>query len=136
MLPRTTDLDDVALPMIYAGYSKLERNERAAEVLKQVNLTDRMDHQPNQLSGGQRQRLAIARAMVNNPSIILADKRTANLDSKTSEEIMNLFNDIYKNGNTIIVVTQEEEIARYAHRFIRLKDGIIESDTKPCIFLV
>jgi len=129
LLPRTTALDNVALPMIYAGYSKSERNERATEVLKQVNLSDRMDHQPNQLSGGQRQRVAIARAMVNNPSIILADEPTGNLDSKTSIEIMNLFNDIHKNGNTIIVVTHEEEIARYAHRVIRLKDGIIESDT-------
>ena len=129
LLPRTTALDNVALPMIYAGYSKSERNERATEVLNQVNLADRMDHQPNQLSGGQRQRVAIARALVNKPSIILADEPTGNLDSKTSEEIMNLFNDIHKNGNTIIVVTHEEEIARYAHRVIRLKDGMIESDT-------
>jgi putative ABC transport system ATP-binding protein len=129
LLPRTTALDNVALPMIYAGYSKSERNERATEVLTQVNLSDRMDHQPNQLSGGQRQRVAIARALVNKPSIILADEPTGNLDSKTSIEIMNLFNDIHKNGNTVIVVTHEEDIAKYAHRVIRLKDGIIESDT-------
>ena len=128
LLPRTTALDNVALPMIYAGYPKTERNQRAAEVLSLVNLSDRMDHQPNQLSGGQRQRVAIARAMVNKPSIILADEPTGNLDSKTSEEIMNLFNDIHENGNTIIVVTHEEEIAKYAHRVIRLKDGSIESD--------
>ena len=128
LLPRTTALDNVALPMIYAGYSKSERNERATEVLTQVNLSDRMDHQPNQLSGGQRQRVAIARALVNKPSIILADEPTGNLDSKTSIEIMNLFNDIHKNGNTVIVVTHEEEIAKYAHRVIRLKDGMIESD--------
>lgn len=129
LLPRTTALDNVALPMIYAGFSKSERNERAIEVLKQVGLSDRMDHQPNQLSGGQRQRVAIARALVNKPSIILADEPTGNLDSKTSIEIMNLFNEIHKNGNTVIVVTHEEDIAKYAHRVIRLKDGMIESDT-------
>lgn len=129
LLPRTTALDNVALPMIYAGFSKSERNERATEVLTQVNLSDRMDHQPNQLSGGQRQRVAIARALVNKPSIILADEPTGNLDSKTSIEIMNLFNNIHKNGNTVIVVTHEEDIAKYAHRVIRLKDGMIESDT-------
>ncbi len=129
LLPRTTALDNVALPMVYAGYSKSERNKRATEVLTQVNLADRMDHQPNQLSGGQRQRVAIARALVNNPSIILADEPTGNLDSKTSVEIMNLFNDIHKNGNTVILVTHEEDIAQYAHRVIRLRDGKIESDT-------
>lgn len=128
LLPRTTALDNVALPMIYAGYSKTERQARAKEVLTQVNLSDRMDHQPNQLSGGQRQRVAIARALVNKPSIILADEPTGNLDSKTSVEIMNLFGDIHKNGNTVILVTHEEEIASYAHRVIRLRDGMIESD--------
>ena len=129
LLPRTTALDNVALPMIYAGYSKSDRTQRAIEVLKQVNLADRMDHQPNQLSGGQRQRVAIARALVNKPSIILADEPTGNLDSKTSEEIMKLLAEIHNNGNTIIVVTHEEEIAAHAKRIIRLKDGMIESDT-------
>jgi putative ABC transport system ATP-binding protein len=130
LLPRTTALDNVALPMVYAGYPKSERNKRATEVLTQVNLSDRMDHQPNQLSGGQRQRVAIARALVNSPSIILADEPTGNLDSKTSVEIMKLFGDIHAQGNTVILVTHEEEIAAYAHRVIRLRDGIIESDTK------
>ncbi|SNR34715.1 ABC transporter ATP-binding protein [Flavobacterium sp. ov086] len=129
LLPRTTALDNVALPMIYAGYSKSERTKRAEEVLKQVNLADRMDHQPNQLSGGQRQRVAIARALVNKPSIILADEPTGNLDSKTSVEIMKLFGDIHAQGNTVILVTHEEDIAAYAHRVIRLRDGLIESDT-------
>jgi putative ABC transport system ATP-binding protein len=128
LLPRTTELDNVALPMIYAGYSKSERSARATEVLEQVNLADRMDHQPNQLSGGQRQRVAIARALVNKPSIILADEPTGNLDSKTSEEIMKLFNDIHAHGNTVILVTHEEEVAAYAHRIIRLRDGVVESD--------
>lgn len=129
LMPRTTALDNVALPMVYAGYSKSERIERATEVLKQVGLDDRMDHKPNQLSGGQRQRVAVARALVNKPSIILADEPTGNLDSKTSVEIMNLFNEIHANGNTVILVTHEEDIAAYAHRIIRLRDGIIESDT-------
>ncbi len=129
LLPRTTALDNVALPMIYAGYPKPERNKRATEVLQQVNLADRMDHQPNQLSGGQRQRVAVARALVNKPSIILADEPTGNLDSKTSVEIMKLFGEIHANGNTVILVTHEEEIAAYAHRIIRLRDGVIESDT-------
>jgi putative ABC transport system ATP-binding protein len=130
LLPRTTALDNVALPMVYAGFPKSERNKRATEVLTQVNLADRMDHQPNQLSGGQRQRVAIARALVNSPSIILADEPTGNLDSKTSVEIMKLFGDIHAQGNTVILVTHEEEIAAYAHRVIRLRDGMIESDTK------
>jgi len=130
LMPRTTALDNVALPMVYAGYSKSERNERATEVLNQVNLSDRMDHKPNELSGGQRQRVAIARALVNKPSIILADEPTGNLDSKTSEEIMGLFNEIHKNGNTVILVTHEEDIAAYAHRIIRLRDGIIEKDER------
>lgn len=129
LMPRTTALDNVALPMVYAGFSKSDRIERATEVLKQVGLDDRMDHKPNQLSGGQRQRVAVARALVNKPSIILADEPTGNLDSKTSVEIMNLFNEIHTNGNTVILVTHEEEIAAYAHRIIRLRDGIIESDT-------
>ncbi|MFK7000281.1 ABC transporter ATP-binding protein [Flavobacterium oreochromis] len=128
LLPRTTALDNVALPMIYAGYSKADRTERAKEVLNQVGLSDRMDHQPNQLSGGQRQRVAVARALVNKPSIILADEPTGNLDSKTSIEIMKLFNEIHANGNTVILVTHEEDIAQHAHRIIRLKDGLIESD--------
>jgi putative ABC transport system ATP-binding protein len=128
LLPRTTALDNVALPMVYAGFSKSERKVRAEEVLNQVGLADRMDHQPNQLSGGQRQRVAVARALVNSPSIILADEPTGNLDSKTSEEIMKLFGDIHKLGNTVIVVTHEEEVAAYAHRIIRLRDGMIESD--------
>ncbi|MFD2908145.1 ABC transporter ATP-binding protein [Flavobacterium ardleyense] len=130
LMPRTTALDNVALPMVYAGHSKSERNERATEVLTQVGLNDRMDHKPNQLSGGQRQRVAVARALVNKPSIILADEPTGNLDSKTSLEIMGLFNEIHAQGNTVILVTHEEDIAAYAHRIIRLRDGIIESD-KP-----
>ena len=130
LMPRTTALDNVALPMVYAGHSKSERVERATEVLTQVGLQDRMDHKPNQLSGGQRQRVAVARALVNKPSIILADEPTGNLDSKTSVEIMNLFNEIHANGNTVILVTHEEDIAAYAHRIIRLRDGIIESDTQ------
>lgn len=130
LLPRTTALENVALPMIYAGASKTERTERAKEVLTNVGLADRMDHKPNQLSGGQRQRVAVGRALVNKPSIILADEPTGNLDSKTSDEIMKLFNDIHKSGNTVILVTHEEEIAENAHRIIRLRDGMVESDTK------
>ncbi len=130
LLPRTTALDNVALPMIYAGATKAERTTRAEEVLTNVGLADRMDHKPNQLSGGQRQRVAVGRALVNKPSIILADEPTGNLDSKTSLEIMNLFDEIHTAGNTVIVVTHEEEVAKHAHRIIRLKDGNIESDTK------
>ena len=130
LMPRTTALDNVALPMVYAGYSKSERNVRATEVLTQVGLADRIDHKPNELSGGQRQRVAVGRALVNKPSIILADEPTGNLDSKTSEEIMALFGEIHKNGNTVILVTHEEEIAAYAHRIIRLRDGIIEKDER------
>ena len=130
LLPRTTALENVALPMVYAGASKSDRTERAKQVLTDVGLADRMDHKPNQLSGGQRQRVAVGRALVNKPSIILADEPTGNLDSKTSEEIMNLFNEIHKAGNTVILVTHEEDIAENAHRIIRLRDGIVESDTK------
>lgn len=130
LLPRTTALENVALPMIYAGKSKKDRTERAAKVLTDVGLADRMDHKPNQLSGGQRQRVAVGRALVNNPTIILADEPTGNLDSKTSVEIMNLFNEIHAAGNTVILVTHEEDIAENAHRIIRLRDGLIESDTK------
>lgn len=130
LLPRTTALDNVALPMVYAGYKKTERHERAKEVLTQVGLADRMDHQPNQLSGGQRQRVAVARALVNKPSIILADEPTGNLDSKTSVEIMGLFNEIHAQGNTVILVTHEEDIAAYAHRIIRLRDGLVENDVR------
>jgi len=130
LLPRTTALENVALPMVYAGASKAARTERATEVLKNVGLADRMDHKPNQLSGGQRQRVAVGRALVNNPSIILADEPTGNLDSKTSLEIMHLFDEIHQAGNTVILVTHEEEVAMHAHRVIRLRDGIIESDER------
>jgi putative ABC transport system ATP-binding protein len=128
LLPRSTALENVALPLVYAGVSKTEREERAMKVLNDVGLGDRVKHQPNELSGGQRQRVAVARALVNNPAIILADEPTGNLDSKTSEEIMLLFEEIHRKGNTIIVVTHEEDIARHAHRIIRLRDGLIESD--------
>ena len=129
LMPRYTALENVALPLIYAGVSKDGRNARAEEVLRQVDLGNRMDHKPNELSGGQRQRVAVARALVNHPSIILADEPTGNLDSKTSYEIMALFEDIHKAGNTIIIVTHEEDIAMHAHRIVRVKDGLVESDT-------
>ncbi|MFK8297987.1 ABC transporter ATP-binding protein [Capnocytophaga cynodegmi] len=128
LMPRTTALDNVALPMIYAGIEKSKRRERATEVLELVGLGDRMMHKPNELSGGQRQRVAVARALVNHPSIILADEPTGNLDSKTSYEIMALFNEIHQKGNTVILVTHEEDIAQHAHRIIRLRDGLIDSD--------
>ncbi|MDD2346101.1 MAG: ABC transporter ATP-binding protein [Bacteroidales bacterium] len=128
LLPRMTALENVMLPLVYAGFNKKMRIERAKTALERVGLVDRMTHRPNELSGGQRQRVAIARAMVNNPSIILADEPTGNLDSKVSDEIMHLFNDIHQAGNTIILVTHEENIAMYAHRIVRLKDGEIEKD--------
>jgi len=130
LLPRSTALDNVALPLIYAGLGKANRLKVALEVLNQVGLSDRTHHKPNELSGGQRQRVAIARALVNNPSIILADEPTGNLDSKISLEIMALLQKIHEDGNTIILVTHEEEIARHAHRIIRLRDGLVESDTR------
>ncbi len=128
LLPRNTALENVMLPLVYAGVKKEERLERAEKILTSVGLADRVDHKPNELSGGQRQRVAVARALINNPAILLADEPTGNLDSKTSEEIMQLFSNIHKQGNTLIVVTHEEDIARHAHRIIRLKDGQIESD--------
>lgn len=130
LMPRTTALDNVALPLVYGGVSKKERDDRALEVLNQVGLGDRTDHHSNQLSGGQRQRVAVARALVNNPAIILADEPTGNLDTKTSLEIMALFDEIHAKGNTVILVTHEEDIAEYAHRIIRLRDGVIESDER------
>jgi len=128
LLPRSTALHNVELPLIYAGMSPHDRRARAVEVLQHVGLGDRMLHKPNELSGGQRQRVAVARALVNRPSIILADEPTGNLDSRTGEEIMQLFDQLYEQGNTIIVVTHEEDIARHARRAIRLHDGLIESD--------
>lgn len=130
LLPRATTLDNVALPLVYAGFSKIDRENRAKEVLESVGLGNRMNHKPNELSGGQRQRVAVARALVNNPAIILADEPTGNLDSKTSVEIMGLFEEIHNKGNTIILVTHEEDIAMHAHRIVRLKDGLVESDTQ------
>jgi len=128
LLPRLTALENVALPLVYAGISKKTRTEMAQEVLKKVDLSDRSHHKPNELSGGQCQRVAIARALVNNPSIILADEPTGNLDTKTSYEIMGIFNKIHVEGNTVVLVTHEDDISKYAHRIIRLRDGILESD--------
>ncbi|OIN60097.1 ABC transporter ATP-binding protein [Arsenicibacter rosenii] len=128
LLPRQSSLENVALPLIYAGYSKADRTEKAMQALKNVGLENRAHHKPNELSGGQRQRVAVARALVNDPSILLADEPTGNLDTKTSYEIMDLFDQIHSKGNTVIMVTHEEDIAEYAHRIIRLRDGLIESD--------
>ncbi len=128
LLPRSTSLDNVALPLVYAGFSKAERDKKAKESLENVGLGNRMSHKPNELSGGQRQRVAVARALVNNPSIILADEPTGNLDTKTSIEIMGLLENIHEKGNTIILVTHEEDIAKHAHRIVRMRDGGVESD--------
>jgi putative ABC transport system ATP-binding protein len=130
LLPRLTALENVALPLVYAGVPKKQRLEMAMQVLEKVSLTDRSHHKPNELSGGQCQRVAIARALINNPSLILADEPTGNLDSKTSVEIMDIFNAIQAAGNTVVLVTHEEDIANYAHRVVRLRDGLIESDRK------
>ncbi len=130
LLPRSSALANVELPLIYAGMSSRERRKRAVEVLEKVGLADRMDHKPNELSGGQRQRVAIARALVNHPSILLADEPTGNLDSKTGNEIMELFDELHQAGNTIILVTHEEDIAGHARRVIRLRDGLLESDVR------
>jgi len=128
LLPRNTALENVMLPLIYSGIRKTDRKLKATQTLTDVGLDDRMEHRPNELSGGQRQRVAIARALVNDPSLLLADEPTGNLDSKISEEIMKLFADIHKKGNTLLMVTHEEDIAKHAHRIIRLKDGEVESD--------
>ena len=128
LLPRNTALENVALPLIYAGIKKADRIKRATETLKNVGLEHRISHKPNELSGGQRQRVAVARALINNPSIILADEPTGNLDTKTSIEIMGLLEDIHARGNTIILVTHEEDIAQHAHRIVRMRDGLVEAD--------
>jgi len=130
LLPRLSALENVALPLVYAGIPKKIRTEMAEEVLRKVDLSDRSHHKPNELSGGQCQRVAIARALVNNPSIILADEPTGNLDTKTSYEIMNIFSKIHEDGNTVVLVTHEEDISNYAKRVIRLRDGLIESDKR------
>ena len=130
LLPRASALENVALPLVYAGYNKYDREEKAMEALESVSLADRHHHKPNELSGGQRQRVAIARALVNDPSIILADEPTGNLDSKTAYGIMALFQELHDKGNTIIMVTHEDDIAHYAHRIVRLKDGLVEWDKK------
>lgn len=129
LLPRASCLENVALPLVYAGMSKAEREEIAFQALANVGLEERTKHRPNELSGGQRQRVAIARALVNTPSIILADEPTGNLDSKTSYDIMELFHELHSKGNTIIMVTHEDDIAHYAHRIVRLRDGLVETDT-------
>lgn len=129
LLQRSSALDNVVLPLIYAGVAKQERIQRASQMLTDVGLGDRMDHKPSEMSGGQRQRVAVARALVNNPSLLLADEPTGNLDSRISEDVMRLFAEIHRKGNTLIVVTHEEDIANHAHRIIRLKDGLVESDT-------
>jgi putative ABC transport system ATP-binding protein len=136
LLPRLTALENVSLPLVYAGLNKKQRNEKAMHVLEMVTLTDRSHHKPNELSGGQCQRVAIARALVNDPSIILADEPTGNLDSKTSYEIMDIFGQIHANGNTVVLVTHEEDIAKYARRIIRLRDGIIETDRLNKVLVV
>ncbi len=128
LLPRASSLENVALPLIYAGFNKFDREEKALKALESVGLAERADHRPNELSGGQRQRVAIARALVNDPSIILADEPTGNLDTKTSYDIMDLFQKLHDRGNTIIMVTHEDDIAHYAHRIVRLRDGLIETD--------
>lgn len=133
LLPRLTALENVALPLVYGGVSKKTRMEKARHMLDMVNLSDRADHRPNELSGGQSQRVAIARALVNDPALILADEPTGNLDTKTSYEIMHIFSDIHSRGNTVVLVTHEEDIANHARRVIRLRDGVIESDQKNAV---
>lgn len=136
LLPRLTAVENVALPLVYAGVPKKQRMQKAMQVLEKVDLADRAHHKPNEMSGGQNQRVAIARALVNDPSIILADEPTGNLDSKTSYEIMSIFGKIHEGGNTVILVTHEEDISNFAHRIVRLKDGLIESDKRKQVKLV